>query len=94
MTLVLTRRLGEDFYVGDDQVILEEIHSQTEISLRRTRDASLIRLRQGEWFEISPGVSASVAARGQLGLARIAFEGSESVPIWRGDLYRQLTTKK
>ena len=43
MPLVLTLNEGEDFYIRDDRVVLEKIHSQTEFSLRRSRDNALIQ---------------------------------------------------
>lgn len=93
MTLVLTLRQGEDFFVQDDRVVLEQIHSETEFSLRRDSDGALIRLRGGPSVELFPGVLVSVAARGQLGLSRIAFEAPRSLRILRGDLYRRPATK-
>ena len=88
MALVLTLRQGDDFYVRDDRVVLEEICSDVECSLRRSSDNMLIRLRAGLSVELFPDVFVSVAARGQLGLSRISFAAPRSVPILRGDLYR------
>ena len=47
MPLVLTLNEGEDFYIRDDRVVLEKIHSPTEFSLRRGRDNALIRIPGG-----------------------------------------------
>jgi hypothetical protein len=89
MPLVLTLSEGEDFYIRDDRVVLEKIHSQTEFSVRRDRDNALIRIREGRPVELFRGVFVSAGARGQLGLSRIAFEAPRSVVIMRGDVYRR-----
>ena len=94
MALVLTLREGEDFYIGNDQVVLEKIHSETEFSLRRARDDAVIRITEGRSAQLFRGVFVSAGARGQLGLSRIAIEAPRSVMILRGDLYRQPPDRK
>jgi hypothetical protein len=93
MPLVLTLNEGEDFYIRDDRVVLEKIHSQTEFSLRRGRDNALIRIQEGRSVELFRGVFVTAGARGQLGLSRIAIEAPRSLPILRGDLYRQSSAR-
>ena len=88
MPLVLTLNEGEDFYIRDDRVVLEKIHSQTEFSLRRGRDNALIRIREGQPVALFRGVFVAAGARGQVGLSRIAIEAPRSLPILRGELYR------
>ena len=89
MPLVLTLNEGEDFYIRDDRVVLEKIHSPTEFSLRRGRDNALIRIQEGRSVELFRGVFVTAGARGQLGLSRIAIEAPRSVLILRGDVYRR-----
>src|SRR5690242_14688161 len=52
MALVLTLRKGEDFFIRNDQITVEEIHSETEFSLRRARDNALFRIREGQSLEL------------------------------------------
>jgi hypothetical protein len=89
MPLVLTLSEGEDFYVRDNRVILEKIHSPTEFSLRRDRDNALIQIREGKPVELFRGVFVSAGARGQNDLSRIAIEAPRSVLILRGEVYRR-----
>jgi sRNA-binding carbon storage regulator CsrA len=89
MALVLTLKVGEDFFVNHDQVLVQEIVSPTEFTLRRTRDGASIPVREGRAVEVFRGVFISVGARGQNDLARVAIEAPRNVMLLRGDNYRR-----
>lgn len=89
MALVLTLREGEDFYIQNERIIVEDIQSPSEFRLRRVRDGKVLRVVEGVSTPLFTNVRVSVGARGQLGLARVALEAPRSVVILRGDNYRR-----
>jgi hypothetical protein len=89
MALVLTLAEGEDFYVRDERVIVEEIKSPTAFNLRRCADGALLQVVEGKSVEGFKDVFFSAGARGQATIARVAIEAPRSVPLLRGENYRR-----
>lgn len=89
MALVLALKVGEDFYIQDDQVVVAAIASINEFTLLRVRDGKRLLVREGASTPLFKDVNVSVGARGQLGLARVAIEAPRSIMILTGDNYRK-----
>jgi hypothetical protein len=89
VALVLMLREGEDFYVARHRVVLQKIASSNAFTLLRETDKAVISVTEGKSVELFKNVFASVGARGQLGLARVAIEAPRKITILRGDVYRR-----
>ncbi len=89
MALVLSMRLEEDFFVGDERFVVAEIKSDSHVRVKHGE--KLLDLYTSRATPVLPNVRLSVADRGQLGLARIAIEAPKSVTILRGGNYRKLS---
>jgi hypothetical protein len=89
VALVLQLRAGEDFFVQDERIVVEEVRSPSEFTVRRIRDNKVFVVKEGVSTALFKGVLVSVGARGQLGFARVALEAPRQIPILRGENYRR-----
>lgn len=86
MSLVLSLRAGQDFYVGDTQVVVHEVLNEHHFKVRigdKTLDVT-----DAESVEALPDVFMSAGDRPQHGLARVAIDAPQEILILRGDRYR------
>jgi hypothetical protein len=88
MPLALTMAAGEDFYVGDDRFEVEEVFLTEGFTLRGP-DGVLHSVDAKKSVDIAPEVRVSDGHRVLVGKARIVFNAPRSVPILRGQLYRE-----
>ncbi len=89
MPLTLSMRCGDDFYVGDNQVILREIHSSFQ---------SVVALSSGQQFtvvadsaiEVLPEVFVSMGHEDQSNMVRLVIDAPREQLILTGRNYRKL----
>ena len=88
MTLVLSLRRGQDFYVGDQQIEVETIRGKQSFDVRVVATGRVHTITDERATEVLPDVFPSSGGRAQEGLARIAIEAPPDVLILRGAKYR------
>lgn len=92
MPLVLTFRVGEDFFVADRQFHLISVDGpQAALIASATED---FELTDTHAVEIFPGCRASLSERCTNSQARIAFDAPRAVTIASGDKVRSGSTPK
>jgi hypothetical protein len=93
VSLALSFREQEDFFVGDIRFVIEAIHSDSSFRLRRVGDGRIFEINVSRAIEILPGVFASAGHRSQTTLARIAIDAPRHVCVLRGRKYREGLTR-
>lgn len=88
MPLVLSMKPGDDFFVGSERVVVEEVRGECEFTLR-TADGRAHEISDKRGTEVLPGVMVSAGNRAHAGLARVAIDAPQEVPIMRGQRYRE-----
>ena len=88
MPLVLSLRAGQDFYLGDDQVVVAAVQRHSRFELLLTKTGKRFAISQEKATEIVEDVFISAGDKPQAGLARIAIEAPREIIILRGDRYR------
>lgn len=91
MALTIGVVLGEDFYVGDTRVVVEDILSPTQSKVKVIGMGidKLFTITDQYSVEIMPGVKVSSGRKGTMDKARLAIEAHRNLKILRGDLYRE-----
>ena len=87
--LQIERRTGEDFYIRDERYEVTGINRIDNCTVKRCSDGHMFILTHESKVEIAPGVNAFVGNRGQLNMVRIVLEGDRSIPIIRGEIWRE-----
>ncbi len=91
MALILTVKLGEDFYLIRDDVterfVLSEIHSPVECVIKG--DKLSVTVVDDKMIPLWPDVLVSIGIRSQHGMTRIVIDAPQSVLILRGEAYRK-----
>ena len=88
MTLVLSLRKGQDFYVDDEQIVVESIRGKQSFVVKVVSTGKVHTITDERATEVVPDVFLSSGGRAQGGLARIAIEAPPDVLILRGAKYR------
>ena len=88
MTLVLSLRKGQDFYVDDEQIVVESIRGKQSFDVKVVSTGKVHTITDEQATEVVPDVFLSSGGRAQGGLARIAIEAPPDVLILRGTKYR------
>ena len=90
MPLVLSLRSGQDFYVGDEQIVVGEILGLSRLTVTVPSTGRTYEISDQEATELRelPNVFLSAGDRPQGGVARVAIEAPREVSILRGDAYR------
>ncbi len=88
MPLVLSLRVGQDFYVGDEQVVVHKVHDPRRFELRVACTDRVFGISDKEAVEIFDDVFVSAGDRPQNGLARVAIDAPREIEILRGERYR------
>lgn len=88
MSLVLSMREGDDFYVANVRFVLREVHAETRFDLYLPSTKQLFKISEKEAINVLPDVFISAGDRGQSGIARVAIDAPRSILILRGDSYR------
>lgn len=90
MPLVLSLRVGQDFFVGDEQVTISKIvgHSRFEVVVTSSGRTYTVSDQEATELRELPDVYLSAGDRPQLGLARVAIDAPREIPILRGEALR------
>lgn len=88
MPLTLTMAAGEDFYVGDDRFVIEEVFLTEGFTLKGP-NGHVFTVDTKKAVDIAPDVRVSDGHRVLVGKARVVFNAPRAIPILRGDLYRE-----
>jgi len=87
--LVLSLRPGQDFYVGDEQIVVTRIVGDAHYEVTLTSQGRRVDVTDRESVEIVPDVFLQSGERPQWGVARIAIHAPREITIIRGDRYRE-----
>jgi hypothetical protein len=88
MALVLSLKKGQDFYVGEEQFVLEKIHSDTRFRIRHAATRKHFEISDEDAAEILSDVYVSAGDRPASNMARIAIAAPDDVLILRGEKKR------
>ena len=88
MPLVLSLRTGQDFYVGDEQLIVQTVRGSTCFDVRVASTGKVHEITNSQAAEVLDDVFVSAGDRPQPGLARVAIEAPSYLLILRGEKYR------
>ena len=90
MPLVLSLRVGQDFFVAREQVTVTGITGYSRFDVRVTSSGRIYHVSDEEAVELKElnDVYLSAGDRPQAGLARVAIDAPRSIPILRGDAAR------
>jgi sRNA-binding carbon storage regulator CsrA len=90
MPLVLSLRVGQDFFVGNEQVTVTKITGYSKFDVRVTSSGRTYHVNDEEAVELHElsDVYLSAGDRPQAGLARVAIDAPREIPILRGDAAR------
>ena len=87
--LILSLRPGQDFFVGDEQIVVNRILGEAHYQVTLNSTGRRVDVTDRECVEILPDVFLQSAGRAQLGVARIAIDAPREITIIRGDRYRE-----
>ena len=90
MPLVLSLRSGDDFFVGDQHVVIGEVlnEGRFEMTVMSTGRRYLVSDEQAVELEEIADVFISSGDRPQHGIARVAIDAPRAIPVLRGDAAR------
>lgn len=90
MALVLSVKLKEDFYVGDEQYVLWLMEFPNKATVRQRSTGKTFKISDDMSTEIAPDVFVSSGDQWEpdTDTARLAFEAPKTILILRGDKYR------
>ena len=90
MPLVLSLRTGDDFFVGDQQVVVGDILgvSRFEMTVVSSGRRYLVTDEQAVELHEIANVFISAGDRPQQGVARVAIDAPRAIPVLRGEAAR------
>jgi len=89
MPLVFSMKPGQDFYVGDDRVVVGTIYGKTRFDVVVEKTGHTHSISEEEAVEIITDVFVSSGPRPVAGIAKVAIDAPQEVLILRGDRYRE-----
>lgn len=89
MALVLSLKEGQDFYVGDEQFVVDRVDGESQFTLIRTEDGRRFAITDEASSEVAEDVFVSAGDRSPALLARVSIEAPPDILILRGDKRRQ-----
>ncbi len=89
MPLVMSMRAGQDFYVGDDRVVMGAVRGKLGFDVFVEKSGSTHHITEDEAAEILLDVFVSAGPRPVSGSARVVIEAPPEITILRGDRYRE-----
>lgn len=95
MSLILAMRVGQDFYVGEERVVVAWSDTPYRFGLKKADGKTVITTDNG-WATLFPGVRVQAGIPRNADskqLVKVQFDAPPSVPIVRGALYRNLSLK-
>jgi sRNA-binding carbon storage regulator CsrA len=90
MPLVLSLRVGQDVFFGDEQVTVTKITGYSKFDVQVTSSGRTYHVNDEEAVELQElsDVYLTAGDRPQAGLARLAIDAPRSILILRGDAAR------
>lgn len=88
MGLILTLRRNDDFYVGDERFVVEDIDSNFNVTISDPKGVKKVINIDG-LTPIRPRVAAMIGDTSSHGQVRVMFEGPRSILILTGVNYRR-----
>lgn len=92
MALILTLKEGQDFYVGEEQFIVEKVHNETHFIIRDAETQQLYEITDECGTEVLPKVFISAGERPSTSIARVAINAPYEMVVLRGDKKRNPST--
>jgi len=89
MSLVLGLKQGDDFWVGDKQVVVTRIEDARRFWVKVEDNDKEFEVTDTYATEIMDNVFVSAGNYYKYGLIRIAIEAPRDIKILRGDRYRE-----
>jgi sRNA-binding carbon storage regulator CsrA len=88
MALILSLRQGEDFFLGQERVMVRKVYSNKHFVLE-TSEGTHYEIVQDRMAEVAPDVFISSGDRGLNGVVRIVIDAPRDIIILRGQAYRR-----
>lgn len=88
MALVLSLKVEQDFYVGEERFVVTAIFSPTSFALAHERSGRGFRITDAKASEVFPDVFVSAGEKPEAMIARVAIEAPRHLLIIRGDKRR------
>jgi hypothetical protein len=88
MPLVLSLKMGDDFYVGDRQFLVSEVSSETEFKIKDVSTGKVHTITDERSTEILQDVQVSAGDKPTALLARVAIDAPREMLVLRGDKFR------
>lgn len=87
MGLVLSLHKGQDFYVEDVRVVVQEINDDSTFTLRAV-NGDPVKVTRDFRVELFPDVFVSASQKVEPDVAKVVIEAPRSIGVILGDLYR------
>jgi hypothetical protein len=88
VALVLSFKIGDDFYIGSERFIVESIPSPGQARVRRESDQQAFDISSTCKTEIERGVAVQVGSRISRFETRLCIDAPKGVLVLRGENYR------
>ena len=88
MPLVLTLKIGDDFYVDRAQFVVDEVERHVACVIRRTSTRRKFRIVEQRATEIMPDVHVSAGGRSTSTQCQLVIAAPPDVLVVRGERYR------
>lgn len=89
MGLVLSVRKGDDFFVGEDQIVVTNVRKNDRVvDLRVTRTGKAFTVTDEESVEVLPNVMLCAGQPSAIGFGRVIIDAPRSLTILRGTVKR------
>ena len=85
MPLSLSRREGEDFYLDDLRVVVEQVLDNGGFTLRMP-DGDLVEVTEDRGIEVTPDVVISAGLEDKHRMVKVVIDAPVAVTILRGEL--------
>lgn len=89
MPLVLSLKEGDDFWVNDQQVVIDQIENGSKFAVRVDGSDRPKEITDAKAREVLPDVFVSAGGFYKYGMVRVVIEAPRSIEILRGDRYRK-----
>jgi hypothetical protein len=88
MPLVISLRADQDFYVGDEQLLIGEIHSPRSFQVIHAASGKVFEIDDSRAVEVLPDVLLSSGDQALSNTARVVIDAPRNLLVVRGDAYR------
>jgi hypothetical protein len=88
VALVMSLAKGQDFFVGDDCFVVDEVHDATSFTVRQLSTGRQWCVQDSRSWEVLPDVFLSAGESRQAMHARVVVDAPRSIQVLRGERYR------